>query len=99
MESSIENYTPFGEGWKKELSKLSKKDIIEMAQGIGNESERLKELLRENHLPVFAYLQTNETEGTVESVWYNYEAAKRRCKEQKEFMPKKEFMVVKLPIN
>ena len=99
MKSSIENYTPIGEGWKKELSKLSKKDIIEMAQGIGNESERLKELLRENHLPVFAYLQTNETEGTVESVWYNYEAAKRRCKEQKESMPKKEFMVVKLPIN
>ena len=44
-------YTPFGEEWKKELSKLSKKRIIDIAQGIGNESERLKELLRENHLP------------------------------------------------
>jgi len=95
----ISKYTPFGEEWKKELSKLSKKDIIEIAQRIGNESERLKELLRENHLPVFAYLQTNETDRTVDSAWYNYEAAKRRCKEQKEFMPKKEFMVVKLPIN
>jgi len=33
-------YTPFGEEWKKELSKLSKKDIIEIAQGIGNENQR-----------------------------------------------------------
>ena len=34
---SNENYTPFGEEWKKEISKLPKSAIIELAAKLGQE--------------------------------------------------------------
>lgn len=40
---SNENYMPYGEEWKKEISKLPKNAIVEIASGIGKEKEDLKE--------------------------------------------------------
>jgi len=34
---------PYGEEWKKEISKLPKNAIVEIASGIGKEKEDLKE--------------------------------------------------------
>ncbi len=41
---SNENYTPYGEEWKKEMSKLPKSTLIEIAAKIGQDKERLEEL-------------------------------------------------------
>lgn len=41
---SKEDYTTYGEEWKKEMSKLPKAAIIELAAKIGQDKERLEEL-------------------------------------------------------
>jgi hypothetical protein len=41
---SNENYTTYGEEWKKEMSKLPKAVLIDIASKIGQEKERLEEL-------------------------------------------------------
>lgn len=41
---SNKKYTTYGEEWKKEMSKLPKAAIIEIASKIGKEKERLGEL-------------------------------------------------------
>lgn len=41
---SNENYTTYGEEWKKEMSKLPKAVLIDIAAKIGQEKERLEEL-------------------------------------------------------
>jgi len=46
---SNKKYTTYGEEWKKEMSKLPKAAIIEIASKIGQDKERLEEL---------AYLRT-----------------------------------------
>jgi hypothetical protein len=38
-----ENYTAYGEEWKKEMSKLSKEALINIAAKIGQDKERLEE--------------------------------------------------------
>ncbi|MGI8634448.1 MAG: hypothetical protein ACR2KZ_03495 [Segetibacter sp.] len=40
---SNENYVPYGEEWKREISKLNKNTLIEIAARIGKEKEDLKE--------------------------------------------------------
>lgn len=42
MENS--NYQPFGEEWKKEINKLPKAAIIEMAAQLGQEKDKIEEL-------------------------------------------------------
>lgn len=41
---SNENYTTYGEEWKKEMSKLPKAVLIDIASKIGQDKERLEEL-------------------------------------------------------
>lgn len=41
---SNENYTTYGEEWKKEMSKLPKAVLIDIAAKIGQEKEKLEEL-------------------------------------------------------
>lgn len=36
---------------------------------------------------------------TVESAWFNFEEAKKECKEWEKMKPQKQFMVVEIPIN
>ena len=38
-----ENYTPYGDEWKKEISKLPKSAIIQIAAEIGQKLESLKQ--------------------------------------------------------
>lgn len=71
---SEENYTPYGEEWKEEMSKLSKKDLIDIAAKIGEEQERLKELA-EHRLNCRHYLMGVEpknltVEDCLESLGY-----------------------------
>lgn len=45
-----QDYETFGDYWKKEMTKLPKAMIIDIAQKIGKEMERLKELEKENKM-------------------------------------------------
>jgi len=48
-----ENYTTYGEEWKKEMSKLPKAKIIEIASKIGQEKESVEERYEELYNHVF----------------------------------------------
>lgn len=50
-------------------------------------------------MPSSIFLVTNETERTVESAWYNFEDAKKECKQWEKMKPRKIFMVVELDVN
>lgn len=43
---SIENYNPFCDEWKKEISKMTKAEIIDMAQRIGLEKQKANDKLQ-----------------------------------------------------
>lgn len=44
------DYIPYGEEWEKEISKLSKSQIIEMFASIGKEKIRLEKVIKEQNL-------------------------------------------------
>lgn len=41
----MNDYLPYGEEWKKEIMKMKKKDIVELASRIGFENLKLNNLL------------------------------------------------------
>ncbi len=41
------DYTPYSEEWKKEISKLPKNAIIEMAAKIGEDKEKYRQALKD----------------------------------------------------
>lgn len=47
----------------------------------------------------FVYLITNETDRILESVWSNFEEAKKECQKLEKVKPNKRFMVVEVTIN
>lgn len=44
--SNFNNYTTYGEEWKKEMSKLPKNVIIDIAAKVGQDKERLEKMTK-----------------------------------------------------
>ena len=42
-----QDYTPYGEEWKKEMAKLPKAFLINMAAKLGQEKEAIKDVMKE----------------------------------------------------
>lgn len=71
---SNENYTLYGEEWKKEMAKLPKSAVIDIAAKIGQDKERLEELamLREQCRKYLMSVPADEitAEDALESLGY-----------------------------